>query len=259
MEIKTLDIQFYDKSNLIMGEDGLVHKKSLPYLSVVQAIEGSYGIGIDGAAEENTGNMGVFVAPAHKMQLITHNVDEKTKQMLAHWVFLNIKINSTYDFDEIFQTPLILPLEYNDAIYSIIDSIKKENICQDLSRLYLLLDILIKNSTMKTFIDPLKQQIKEYINNFYNQKIDLEQMARELGVSTPTLFRKFSKYFSMSPSNYINDIRLQKASFLLEKSGLMVKEIAGLVGISDMFYFSKLFKKKYGVSPQAYRNFHRAD
>lgn len=72
-------------------------------------------------------------------------------------------------------------------------------------------------------------------------------MANDLNISIPTLFRKFSQYFAVSPSNYINDIRLQKASFMLEKTDLKIKEIAARIGFDDEFYFSKLFKKNMDI------------
>lgn len=89
MDIKTIDINFYDKSELFLEKSKLennliVHKKSLPYLSIVQSVEGSYGICIDSSKQFNTGRMGVFIAPPHKLQIITHYPDEHTQIMRAH-------------------------------------------------------------------------------------------------------------------------------------------------------------------------------
>ena len=57
----------------------------------------------------------------------------------------------------------------------------------------------------------------------------------------------------MSPHNYVNKIRLQKAAVLLENNNYTVTEVSEAVGFDDPVYFSKLFKKSYQLSPKKYR------
>jgi AraC-like DNA-binding protein len=57
-----------------------------------------------------------------------------------------------------------------------------------------------------------------------------------------------------SPINYLIKIRLEKASFLLKKNKeISIKEISKLVGYEDAYYFSKLFKKYYDISPVQFK------
>ena len=86
MELQTIDIKVQHRPpNLHRGR--LFCEKSLPVLSVVQAIEGSYQISLDGGPACSTGEMGAFIAPAETLQSITHHVNPQTGQMRAHWVF----------------------------------------------------------------------------------------------------------------------------------------------------------------------------
>ncbi|GJM80120.1 hypothetical protein HMSSN139_26160 [Paenibacillus sp. HMSSN-139] len=51
----------------------------------------------------------------------------------------------------------------------------------------------------------------------------------------------------------MNRIRLSKACELLKQPSLLIKEVAEQAGFPDIYYFSKAFKKKYGVSPLTFR------
>jgi len=64
----------------------------------------------------------------------------------------------------------------------------------------------------------------------------------------------FKKSTGLSPNQYYLNIRLNKAKELLTSTSLNINEIAYHTGFESIFYFSKLFKKKNGVSPKDYRN-----
>ena len=72
-------------------------------------------------------------------------------------------------------------------------------------------------------------------------------------MSVPTVFRKFKAGFGMTPANYINSVRLAQAAVMLEMTQKPAGSIGYEVGFEDVFYFSKLFKQKYGVAPTMYR------
>lgn len=255
MEIKTIEIKEYSTAKLCIRESGIHHKKSLPMLSVVQALEGSYGIGIDTPSEQQTGALGAFIAPSDKTQYITHTTDPLSGQMRAHWIFLDVTVNSFTRFDDLFDFPVLLPPEYQEAVCQIIRNVSENrSLCADLSEIYKLIDILLQIGWQKKPVDNLLSDIKLHVNKNYREKITAEQMALHFGVSVPTLFRKFQQFFQCSPANYVNGIRLQKASVLLETTGRQIGDISEAVGFHDVFYFSRIFKNKYDVSPSQYRS-----
>jgi AraC-like DNA-binding protein len=71
-------------------------------------------------------------------------------------------------------------------------------------------------------------------------------------MSKETLRRKCQASFEVSPSVYIQQTRLQQAKLLLEHDKMNVSEVAYAVGFDSLAYFSKVFKKYYGVNPSSF-------
>jgi len=64
--------------------------------------------------------------------------------------------------------------------------------------------------------------------------------------------RAFARATGKTPLQYLADLRVEEAKQLLARGGLSVKEVAQRVGVPDPFYFSRLFRKTAGLSPQRY-------
>lgn len=98
------------------------------------------------------------------------------------------------------------------------------------------------------------KQIINYLNENYDQKISLEQIAHNMYLSPVYISKIFKEETGESPINYLIKIRLEKAREILVQSDYnSIKSIANQVGYEDVYHFSKLFKKYYGVSPLNYR------
>jgi AraC-like DNA-binding protein len=83
--------------------------------------------------------------------------------------------------------------------------------------------------------------------------INLSYIAEKIGISVPRLIDIFKTHTDMTPYRYFTQIKLQRAQSLLEQNDAAVGEIAGRMGFEDPYYFSRLFKKKNGLSPSAWR------
>jgi signal transduction histidine kinase/ligand-binding sensor domain-containing protein/DNA-binding response OmpR family regulator len=79
---------------------------------------------------------------------------------------------------------------------------------------------------------------------------DVEQLEQALGLSRMQLYRKLRSLTNRSGSEFIRLVRLQRGRDLLETGHFSVKEVAFQVGFNDPAYFSRVFKKEFGVSPQ---------
>lgn len=88
-----------------------------------------------------------------------------------------------------------------------------------------------------------------YFNENYNIKISVEDYAESLHIST----RNFKRYMKISPAQYILSLRMVNAQSLLENTDYKIGEIAEIVGYDNQLYFSRVFRKEYGVSPAQYR------
>lgn len=82
---------------------------------------------------------------------------------------------------------------------------------------------------------------------------DFAQEARRINVSYPYFRRLFEELHQAPPHHFLLQCRLQKAEAMLVVNEHRIGEIAALCGFQDEFYFSRLFKKYYGISPLNYR------
>lgn len=115
----------------------------------------------------------------------------------------------------------------------------------------IILDIA-KSELDKANKSPLKASLK-YIHSFYTSKIDIPYLAKIENLSNSRYVTVFKKQTGKSPNEYIIDLRLQFAKSLLENTKMSIKQISEKVGYTDQYFFSRLFKKHTGVSPQKYR------
>lgn len=93
----------------------------------------------------------------------------------------------------------------------------------------------------------------EYIHRHFKEDIDIDSLAQMEHMSGTSLRNIFKKHTGVSPNEYIITQRISAACRLLAQTEQSISEIAALVGYHDQYYFSKIFKKKLGVSPLKYR------
>lgn len=93
-----------------------------------------------------------------------------------------------------------------------------------------------------------------FISNSYSQKITVEDIAQSANVERHYLNKLFKIYSDSSPQVHLLDLRLDKAKNLLRTTSFPIGTIANSVGYDDSLQFSRIFKKKTGVSPTQYRN-----
>jgi len=94
----------------------------------------------------------------------------------------------------------------------------------------------------------------EYVEqNYADQNLTVESLSEQFCLSRVHLFRKTKILLGESPNDYIQQVRLKKASQLLLESRLTVAQIAYQVGYSSPGYFSTAFKSRFGYSPSEWR------
>ena len=97
------------------------------------------------------------------------------------------------------------------------------------------------------------RELRQFIEEQYDQPLSLAELARKLHVSRCHLSREFQRHFGVAPIQFLLQIRMQHAAHLLRERNFNVTEVARAVGYDDVFHFSKLFKKHHGVCPRALR------
>jgi len=81
----------------------------------------------------------------------------------------------------------------------------------------------------------------------------LQTLSEKCNTSISTFSRLFEKYMRTSPMNYIIEQRLEHAKLLIQMNNMTLKEVAERCGYNSESFFSRSFKKKFGVSPATYR------
>ena len=124
-------------------------------------------------------------------------------------------------------------------------------------RLYALFAALIEANSGG--VEAGREQVRracEYIANNFSRPISVAQIAEHTGLCRSWLYREFQRYMGVSPVRDLIQFRLLQACMLLETTALSVKSVSFSVGFEDPLYFSRAFKKQYGVSPKEYRTRH---
>lgn len=101
------------------------------------------------------------------------------------------------------------------------------------------------------------EEIKVYIQEHLQEDLSVELLAKKAYVSTPYLFQIFKKEEQTTLIEYITRARMFYASELLKQNDIPVSRVAMAVGYSNYCYFTKLFKKSFGVTPSQYQREHK--
>jgi transcriptional regulator GlxA family with amidase domain len=109
-------------------------------------------------------------------------------------------------------------------------------------------------SPQKRHEDEAVKKAQDYIEQNYTEKISVDDLAREVGVSRRNLERRFRKVTFNSIAEYLQRVRIEAAKQTLERERENVNEAMYKAGYSDSKAFRTTFKKLTGLSPLAYRN-----
>ena len=256
MDIQSAEIKYFSLDSLWSRDmDGVKHVKVLPWLSVVQAVEGSYDIRIGTKKQENTGEGGFFIAPAGVRQSIVHRADPYSGNMRARWLFIDTALNKTDRPERLFEFPTVLPKQYEKELDGVFDKLfSADGIFEKYSCIYKVLDIVFAAASPKEKRESEAMlRLSDYIGENYMNKIRIEDMAGLLHMSHSNFYAVFRRCYGMSPIAYINKFRISVAAQLLRNTDDTVAKIALSVGVGDPLYFDRLFRREYGMSPVEYR------
>jgi two-component system, response regulator YesN len=99
--------------------------------------------------------------------------------------------------------------------------------------------------------------VVKFIDDNYMNKITLDDVSNHVFLNSSYLSQLFKKEMSITFSDYLEDVRIKNAKFLLKEPNKAIIEIAEEVGFSSQNYFTKIFKKITGLTPAKYKNIHK--
>ena len=122
----------------------------------------------------------------------------------------------------------------------------------------MIVSFILTNEIIRPEENSFAQLAKSYIESNLQKPLSVATLCRSLGVAKNALYENFRTVFGKTVNEYITDMRLKKAKKLLCGSSLSIDSIAEQTGFASYTYFSRLFKKKYHLSPLAYRKTQKA-
>ncbi|MGL5315327.1 MAG: helix-turn-helix transcriptional regulator [Peptostreptococcaceae bacterium] len=149
------------------------------------------------------------------------------------------------------------PIVYLESLFNTnINNIESSN---DFNELYNLVSHMIVdycnavvNYKLKNY-SPLIRRTINYINLNLKNELSVQSLANLFYVSPTYLSRLFKKEVNASVIEYINKQKVRRSTFLLKDTDLPIHHISHMVGIDDLNYFSRLFKKYMNKTPSQYR------
>ncbi len=115
---------------------------------------------------------------------------------------------------------------------------------------------IILSSPDEKFLKKLINLVEKHLSN---EELDVEFLSQNLDVSRTQLYRKISALTDMTPKEFVKDLRLKRAAQLISQNKLNISEVAYDIGFSDVSYFRKCFREKFGVSASEYKHQHKEE
>lgn len=221
---------------------------------LIYVIDGQLSIDIDGSEHIAKKGSAVIFPPKYKYKyggkppvhyLYVHFTGSYADKFLRECGFDNLPCIIENDFSVELERRfnlLINTFLFNESL-----SIQK---CACLLQ-EILIDIY-KDAEEKANDSPLGASLK-YIHSSFRSKIEIPYLANLENLSNSRYITLFKKQMGKSPNEYIIDLRLQLAKNLLDNTNMSIRQISESVGYNDQYFFSRLFKKHLGISPQNYR------
>ena len=119
-------------------------------------------------------------------------------------------------------------------------------------------EVLSQKQLLQTATYPCVDAVINAVHEFSDKDISLKTLAAKLNMHPSYLGNIFHQQTGFYFNDYLNDERLKYAAGLLENSDMKLKDIVDKAGFSSQTYFNRLFKRRYGAPPNAYRRELRA-
>lgn len=103
----------------------------------------------------------------------------------------------------------------------------------------------------------LAEAARFLMDHDYMTPFTVAGLARRLGVTRTTIFRRFRAAYGMAPKQYLDELRLDQARCILLHTRSSMKEVAAACGFRNAHYFSRVFRNRYGHPPKQWQERHK--
>lgn len=157
---------------------------------------------------------------------------------------------------------------HNDSL-SRHGELRERIVLHDVSKLFLLITAALQQHRQLDAAGPepaeantnkqLVQDLMQYMETAYLHEVKLQTLASRAHLDASYLIRLFKGHTGTTPYQYLQELRMNAAKSYLTNTSLTVKDIAETNGFPSIHYFSRQFKKRYGMSPSQWRQAQEAE
>ena len=142
---------------------------------------------------------------------------------------------------------------YEKALMHQVNCEEMEILVKPLCHMLSLLQLSIGDVSQSGSSSKIFDSVLAFVHGNFTQNITLQSIAEACSCSESTVSHLFKEYTNQPAKKYINDLRIKRAEKFLITTDLPVGTIADFCGFDNTNYFSTAFKKKFGISPQQFR------
>ncbi len=160
-------------------------------------------------------------------------------------------LSNPKDYEEIFNQIALLSVAFEknyykikSLLYSLVDKLSKEVFHGENSKK----SQSVKNAIIKA---------SKFIEENFSEDITLKDIANHVYLHPNYFLKIFKKYYGVSPNEYLNEIRIERAKYMLMATEKSVSEIALTCGFGSQTYFSSVFKKQTGSTPSQFIKYYK--
>ena len=172
------------------------------------------------------------------------------------WQYSWVGFESSLDLLDIFSRYVITAPECAHIFNALRDctSVAADREWYICGKIYELLSLLEPKRTLNdTKAQRYVRMAQNFIDVYYhNPELRVSKMAEDLNLDRAYFSKIFCKHTGKSPQQYLVDFRLDRAAEMIVSQGLSPGEVAQRVGYGDIFNFSRMFRRRFGVPPSAY-------
>ena len=202
----------------------------------------------------------LFLIPANTRHSYYHN---RQNPVYKYWCHFDLMLNEgqklIYSKDTVscllpreIVIPVFEKLVNLDISSNPLDTLTEKAALLELLKLFL--EHVELKSILPESADDFVSRVNAYILQNICSNITLRQLADTVHLHPNYFIQVFKKHFSVSPIEHVNAVRLEMAAQLFNSEpDKSIGEVAYKIGFNDYRYFSRLFKRKYGISPSAYK------
>jgi signal transduction histidine kinase/ligand-binding sensor domain-containing protein/DNA-binding response OmpR family regulator len=118
-------------------------------------------------------------------------------------------------------------------------------------------EVSLPEPVIESYDDKLMKNLMEVMEqNIDNSNLTVDELVTKVGIGRSVLFKKLKSLTGLAPIEFIREVRVKRASQLIESGEFTISQVTYMVGCNDPRYFSRIFKHRFGITPSEYRDKH---